>query len=373
VKNQLARSRTRPAPAATLAAWAALFLSAAGLALRADELPPALTLNIPIPANLATPAWLGHPDSPANETLATLELPITPPDSSAALLVTVYFTESDNAFLRINWSSGTGAVMLASNFYENIGMANSRSLLIAPSTLGTGGTLVLQSNATALGVQRIKLEWLESRQDLVAPKTSAMLVTPSDGKTVPAETLDGQPAAQESGAWDGDVVTVPISTDATRIEQGVEFSVDLDKVPTTARLALKETGLPLTQHFVVWINQARAGTITPAVPGLSDGGFFTDTASATSYVGWRDGSFYLPVSLLKEGVNTLQFSTENESAAGTAQANANVNASATPLAVKGLTLQMNYATVDPAPAELPVLHFSADPAPIPVGESTINP
>ncbi len=177
-------------------------------------MPPALTINVPVAPNLATPAWLGHPVMP-NDTLVTLDLPITPPDADAALLVTVYFTETDNGFLRINWNPEAGGpVALASNFYENIGMANSRSLLIPPSTLGAGGTLVLQGTPVGLGIQRIELEWLQSRQDLVAPNTSAMLVTNADGKTVPAETVNGQPAAASTGTWDGDIVTVPITTES---------------------------------------------------------------------------------------------------------------------------------------------------------------
>jgi hypothetical protein len=356
----------------SLGILAAVFFSASGFLARADELPGALTLDVPVAANLATPAWLGHPVVPV-DSLQTLDLPITPPDADAALLVTVYFTETDNGFLRINWNPDAGtAVALASNFYENIGMANSRSLLIPPSTLGTGGVLVLQGTAAALGVQRIEFEWLESRQDLVSPKTSAMLVTTADGTTVGAETVNGQPEPPSSGTWTGDIVTVPITTDATRIEQGVEFSVDLDKVPTAARLVLKETGLALTQHLVVWVNQTRAGTITPAVPGLSDAGFFNAAGSpAATYVGWRNGSFYVPVTLLKEGANTLQFSTEDE----VPPPHPNVPSSTgnDPLAVKDVTLQANYAPPpEPAPVELPVLHLSAEPIVSPVSDTNSN-
>ncbi len=100
-----------------------------------------------------------------------------------------------------------------------------------------------------------------------------------------------------------------------RIEQGIDFSVQLDDVPAQARLGLKETGLPLGQRLVVWVNEKRAGTITPAVPGLLDDGFFgggtaPDGSNGAAYVGWRDGSFSIPVSLLRSGVNTLQFSAE---------------------------------------------------------------
>ncbi len=365
MKHLLAKIRTRSAPAANLAACAVIFFWAAICSARADDLPPPLTLNVPIAANLATPAWMGHPTTPA-DTLATLDVPITPPDATAALLVTVYFQESETGFLRLVWQNGAGSVSLADNFYENIGMANQRSLLIPPSTLGTDGTLIFQGSAAALGITRIKFEWLESRQDLVSPKVSAMLVTPSEGTTVAAESVNGQPAAAQAAAWEGDVVTVPINTDPVRVEQGVEFSVDLDKVPTTARVALKETGLALSQHLVVWINEQRAGTMTPAVPGLNDAGFFTDTASATSYVGWRDGTFYVPVALLKDGVNTIQFSTEDDLAAG---ATAAATTSTTPLALKSVALQLNYAAAPlPPQPELPVLHLS-NITPVPLDDS----
>jgi hypothetical protein len=355
--------------AATFVAGSAVFFSASLAFLRADDLPGPLTLDVPVPANLATPAWLGHPVTPV-DTLATLDLPITPPDADAALLVTVYFTETDNSFLRINWNPDSGTpVALASNFYEGVGMANSRSLLIPPSTLGAGGTLVLQGPENGLGVQRIEFEWLESRQDLVSPQTSAMLVTTAAGTTTPAENLNGQPETTGTGTWQGDIVTVPISTEAARVEQGVEFAVQLDKVPTTARLVLKETGLPLTQHLVVWINEARAGTITPVVPGLNDAGFFTNPSSATSYVGWRNGSFYIPVSMLKAGDNSVQFSTEDE--VPPPHPNLPTGPTNDPLAVKDVALQMNYAPPpEPAPVELPVLHLSAEPSVTPVTDTT---
>ena len=93
--------------AANFAVWTAVFFSTASALLRADELPGPLTLNIPVPVNLATPAWMGHPEMP-NDTLQTLRLPIAPPTPDAALLITVYFTESDNGFLRINWKPAVG-------------------------------------------------------------------------------------------------------------------------------------------------------------------------------------------------------------------------------------------------------------------------
>jgi len=320
-----------------------LLLILAMLSARAADLPPPLTLDIPIPANLALPTWLGEPTTPAT-TFATLDLPIFTPDPEASLLVTVYFQEKQDGFMRISWQGTQGAQVLSDNFYENIGMANQRSLLISPSTLIGDGTLIFQCSDATLGIERIKLEWLENKESLVSPQLQDLLVTPSVGPTQASLTLNGQPAPAEPGAWQNELVTVPLIDSALRIEEGVEFSVDLDKVPSSARLAFQEAGLPFGQHLVVWINQQRAGTITPSVPDLLDSGFISDATSATNYVGWRDGSYYVPVSLLKQGINTVQFSGESETAGTSVGSSASDAGSQAPVAIKGLVLQLDYTT-----------------------------
>jgi hypothetical protein len=237
-------------------------------------------------------------------------------------------------------------------------MANQRSLLISPATLIGDGTLTFQCGDSILGIQRIKLEWLENKSGLVSPDVRDLLVTPAMGPTQLSQNLNGQPNATEPGAWQNQLVTVPLTDSALRIEQGVDFSVDLDKVPATARLALKEAGLPLGEHLVVWINQQRAGTITPSVPDLLDAGFLADAKASTSYVGWRDGSFYAPVSLLKEGVNTVQFSDENDATPTASDSGADQ-----PLAIKALVLQLNYESAPPAAPAQPQLSMPSGPIP----------
>jgi hypothetical protein len=317
---------------------------------RASDLPAPFTLDLPVPANKALPTWLGTPVTPAT-TFATLDLPILTPDTSASLLVTVYFQEKQDGFMRISWQGTQGAQVLSDNFYEDIGMANQRSLLISPNTLVGDGTLTFQCGDSILGIQRIKLEWLENKNGLVSPQVEDLLVTPATGPTQLAQDLNGQSNSTAPGAWQGEIVTVPLTDQAVRIEQGVEFSVDLDKAPNVARIALKETGLPLGQHLVVWINDKRAGTITPAVPDLLDSGFITADNAPTNYFGWRDASFYVPVSLLTAGVNTVQFSDENDTdltLSGTADSSTNAASTATsldqPVAIKALVMQLNYVT-----------------------------
>jgi hypothetical protein len=333
----------RPGLAVPTTGWIGLVVLCLVTSLRAADLPAPVTLDLPISVDRALPAWLGQPSVPAS-TFATLDLPILTPDPTAALLVTVYFQEKPGGFLRITWNGTQGAQTLSDNFYEDIGMANQRSLLVPATTLVGDGTLLFQSSGSVIGIQRVKLEWLQNKDGLVSSGIEDQLVTASSGMTAPSLTLNGQPSTSAPGAWENLIVTVPMTDTPMRIEQGVDFSIDLDQVPSTARIALKETGLPLGQHLIVWINEMRAGTMTPTVPGLMDGGYLADPNASTSYVGWRDTSFYAPVSLLKTGVNTVQFSTEDDSPSAPTTPGSRTDA---PLAIKAFVMQLNYT---PAPA-----------------------
>jgi len=350
--------------------WACfLVLSIACPLLRASDLPSPYTFDLPFQANQATPIWLGHPETP-HHAFATLDLPIIPPDPDASLLVTVYFQEKEGGFLRISWQQSGAAQMLSDNFYEGIGMNNQRTLLITPETLQGEGTLHFQCDGTALGIHRIRLEWLENRASLVSPLLQDLLVTPSMGLTQPSPALSGQPRQTDEAVWHNQIVTVPITELPERIEQGVEFSVQLDHAPGSARLALKETGLPWGQHIVVWINQKRAGTISPAVPDLLDDGFLALANSPGGYVGWRDGSFYVPVALLKTGVNAVQFSAENDALSENENSSYASTGSLSPMAIKDVVLQLNYPPPPQPPApSTPSTTPQAD-SPTPVASST---
>lgn len=334
---------------------------------QASDLPGPFTLDLPFAANQATPIWLGHPEIPQT-IFATLNLPIIPPDANASLLVTVFFQEKEGGFLRISWQGVQGAQILSNNFYEGIAMSNQRSLLISPETLLGDGTLGFQCGDTALGIQRIEFEWLENKDGVVSPLIPDLLVTSATGVTQPAQNLDGQPKQAYEASWHGRLVTIPVTTLPQRIEQGVEFSVQLDAVPASGRLSLDENGLPWGKHLAVWINQQRAGTVTPAAPDLADDGYLTQTNPPTPYVGWRNGSFYVPASLLQAGVNTVQFSAEDDTppAQGTTNSVSATNPDQ-PLAIKNVVLQLGYPPL-PSPTPTP-----PSPAPSPTPYSIPQP
>jgi hypothetical protein len=360
MKQSFGRLRSARPPIPTeLSGWACfLLLFLVGFA-RASDLPAPVTLDFPISANQVLPNWLGLPETPAT-IFATLNLPILTPDADASLLVTVYFQEKQGGFMRVLWKGTQDAQVLSDNFYEDIGMANQRSLLISPAMLVGDGVLTFQCGDSTLGIQRIQLEWIENRNGLVSPSVQGLLVTPATGPTQSAKSLNGQANPAEPGAWENLLVTVPLTDQALRTEQGVEFNIDLDKVPGSARLGLKEAGLSLGKHLVVWVNQQRAGTITPTVPDLRDDGFLTDTNAATSYEGWRDGSFYVPVSLLKAGVNAVQFTREDDAPAP-GDAGAADTGTGPPMAIKELALQLNYQAAPQAATGAPPPQLSSTP------------
>lgn len=338
--------------------FGAAYLCAAVSAQALDG-PSAFTLDFPLAPNTAVPVWLGQPVVP-DTVFATLDVPVQPPENTASLLVTVYFQEKTGGFMRIFWQGLQGAQLLSDNFYEGIGMSNQRSLLITPDILQGPGALTFQCGDSALEIQRIKFQWLASQPGLVSPEIQDTLVTPNLGATQPAQQLDGQPSPADPPAWKGRLVLVPITTVPERIEEGVDFSVQLDATPTAGRVSLKENGLPWGKHLVLWVNQQRVGTITPEVPDLRDGGFLQDTGN---YVGWRDGSIFIPVSFLKTGVDAIQFSVEDD---GTPTPATSPDASPAPLAVKDVVLQLNYP---PLPETTPA---AAIPPQVPNPEADLS-
>jgi len=344
-------------------------LSSALHALDGSEM---FTLDLPFGANEATPVWLGHPVTPS-ATFATLDLPITPPDPAASLFVTVFFQEKSGGFLRVSWQSepvsteGANAVpdpgeavqssVLCDNFYEGIGMSNQRSLLVSADAMKQPGELVFQCGDSTLGISRIKLEWLQDSAGLSSPAITDVLVTPANGKTQLASELTGQPPAAQNAAWHDRIVDVPVTDVPLRIEQGVDFSVQMDGPPTRARLAMKEAGLPWGQHLVVWLNNQRAGVLLPNVPELGDAGY--PDVKGSPYVGWRSGTFYVPSGFLTAGNNTLQFSAEPDVPPATP---ADPNAATDPLALKDVVLELDYpagstatASVTPVQAAAPAI------------------
>ncbi len=270
------------------------------------DLPASVTLDLPLSANRALPTWLGQPQSPAT-TFATLNLPIIAPDATSSLLVTVYFQEKEGGFLRIIWTGTQGAQVLSDNFYENIGMANQRSLLISPPTL----------------FGRRHAEFSMRRQQPGHPADQAGMAHEPEqpgfargvrhaGDSVRwadpiGADLERPASARPTGGVDKPTRQCSSRRHAGANRRGGRIQRRSGRGARTPRgWRWMKRACRSGKHLIVWINEQRAGTITPEVPDLADGGFLPENGS-TTYVGWRNGSYYVPVSFLKPGVNTLQF------------------------------------------------------------------
>jgi hypothetical protein len=121
--------------------------------------------------------------------------------------------------------------------------------------------------------------------------------------------------------------------------------VESQAPPAAARLVFREAGLMWGKHLVVWLNQKRAGIVTPQVPDLAE----TGPPGVGPYAGWREGSVCLPAALLTPGIAALQFSVEDDvDPASHAEG-------ALPLAVKEVALHLLY----PEPAAPPVAPTAA--------------
>ena len=150
-----------------------------------------------------------------------------------------------------------------------------------------------------------------------------MLVTPSVGPR-PNYGPERQrrerprPAQPQAGAWDNDIVTVPVSDPGRCASSRVSsFSVDLDKVPGIRPHRRSR------KRACRWASISSCGSMKSApvrfrrpCPILLDSGFFTDTSSIERAM-WagRDGSFYASRwRCSKTASNTVQFSAEDDAA-----------------------------------------------------------
>jgi hypothetical protein len=267
----------------------------------------------------------------ADTTLGTLVAEVAPPPGGAGLLIHLFFEEKEGGFLRVFWKSGDSTVTLSDNLYEGISMPNQRSLLIPAETLGAGGELTFQASQSDLHVRRIRWEWLKPLSLLSAPDPK-IRVLDALGTPMKADEVNGELSLIPDDLWKGPVVTAQITEKAERIEDGVEFPVELDKAPVLARLECRINGLGLADSLLLWINGNKVGTLLPEVPDLNDPGYVKQSNGTVVYQGWRKATAWVPATFLQKGTNRLQFSQASET-----------EALPGPLALKEMKLQLSYA------------------------------
>jgi len=282
------------------------------------------------------PAWMTGMPSASPAIHASISFPIAPPSDTSDLAVTLCFTETTGGFLRVYWTGLQTSEMLSDNLFEGIAMPNQRTLLIKRSTLTSPGTITVQSSETTLNVSRIHFEWVDPGiLSLAADAKQAGLIN-ATGTVLKDGDINGAPLMPTVDKIQNSTVTAALNEKPERIEAGVEFVGALQALPLHARLEVQISGAPVDKAVQLILNGALVGDIAMDIPDLNDPGYQATDGTTPAYTGWRKGVIFIPVEKLKVGDNQFQFAVKDVVPSATAS----------PLALKNLLLQLKYP--DPA-------------------------
>ncbi len=268
------------------------------------------TFDLHTTGRLEFPAWM--PDRPLAypKSQAELSFPVVPGADDNDLALTVVFKEEIGGFLSVYWENSFGKrQLLAPNLFENIGLANQRTLLINRPTMGGPGKVILKSSQSVLNVLRVRLDWARPGVvRLVDNIPNGALVT-TGGKMFAPEEVDGSPITPIADSWEGRILTTSVTDHAERIEKGVDFSVTVPGKVSRARLEVLVNGLQIDQKLTLWLNGVLFGTVSFEVPDLTDPGYEKSGDGLMRYTGWRKGYLLISGDQLSVGENHFQFQT----------------------------------------------------------------
>ena len=121
------------------------------------------------------------------------------------------------------------------------------------------------------------------------------------------EEVDGSVLTPIADSWEGEILTTSVTDHAERIENGIDFSIDIPKKVLRARIELLVNGLEVNQPMNLWLNGQGYGQIAIEIPDLTDPGYDKTTSGVARFIGWREGVFLLKGEQLVVGENHFQF------------------------------------------------------------------
>jgi len=305
------------------------------------------TQDLEAPSLMPQPEWVKPLVSEVEPvSLGRVAYEILPVPHTSGLLVTFVFDEVEEGFLRVFWKSGESTKTLSGNLYEGITLPNQRSLLISQELLSNGGIMTVQASGKNLGIHQIRWEWL-NHVPVLSPLVQEIGLLDRLGIPLRKSDVNGEFPTVPEDLWENRIVTAQITEKPQRIEQGVEFSVELDATPSMARLESKFNGLDSGKGLVLWVNGKKAGLFYPESPDLRDLGYWIKPDGNLGYRGWRKMSVDISRGLLQAGLNTIQFSFEESG-----KTEEPVPPS---VALKELKLQLNFSleNTKPQPEKAP--------------------
>jgi hypothetical protein len=286
------------------------------------------TFDLKATGRLEFPAWI--PDRPlaSPKSQAELSFPVVPGADDDDLALTVVFQEEVGGFLSVYWENSLGKrQLLAPNLFENIGLANQRTLLINRPTMGGPGKVVLKSSQSVLNILRVRLDWARPGVVRMVDNIPNGALVTTGGKMFAPEEVDGSPLTPIADSWEGQILTTSVTDQPERIEKGIDFSVTVPRKVSRVRIEVLVNGLRLDQSLALWLNGDQVGNLALEVPDLTDPGYEKGEDGNMHYTGWRKGVLILRSDQLPVGENHFQFETPPN----------------TQVAIRDFLLQLEYA------------------------------
>jgi hypothetical protein len=286
------------------------------------------TFDLKATGRLEFPAWI--PDRPlaSPKSQAELSFPVVPGADDDDLALTVVFQEEVGGFLSVYWENSLGKrQLLAPNLFENIGLANQRTLLINRPTMGGPGKVVLKSSQSVLNILRVRLDWARPGVVRMVDNIPNGALVTTGGKMFAPEEVDGSPLTPIADSWEGQILTTSVTDQPERIEKGIDFSVTVPRKVSRVRMEVLVNGLRLDQSLALWLNGDQVGNLALEVPDLTDPGYEKGEDGNMHYTGWRKGVLILRSDQLPVGENHFQFETPPN----------------TQVAIRDFLLQLEYA------------------------------
>src|SRR5262249_36988012 len=199
------------------------------------------------------PIWMPERPLAAPKPQAELSFPIVPGPDDDDLVLTVVFQEEAGGFLSVYWENSFGKrELLAPNLFENIDLPNQRTLLIKRPTMSGSGKVVLKSSQDVLNVLRVRLDWARPGVVRLVDNVPNGALEITGGKIYSPEEVDGSTLTPIADSWDGKILTTSVTDHPERIENGIDFSVDIPDKVVRARVEVLVNGLPIDQSMKFW-------------------------------------------------------------------------------------------------------------------------
>jgi hypothetical protein len=132
-------------------------------------------------------------------------------------------------------------------------------------------------------------------------------VVPDDHRVLTRQDLSDIVAGAVPDAWAKGIWKAFLQENKESLDEALEFSFGMDKMPQAVVLRTKVLGLPLDATPEIWVNGQQVTPVSVQVPDLASGGYFKKPDGALNYAGWREAAVNIPASYFKAGDNSVVF------------------------------------------------------------------